>query len=91
MAWYRCTINEVGPISYSAGQPSIPNVLLNLTDTAGSFTSTWFQAPEGTQAAMLAVGMVALTNNKPLAVGADPPAGPDAPMPAISNLYLLSS
>jgi hypothetical protein len=89
MAWYRCTINEVGPISYNAGQTSIPNVLLNLTDTAGSFANTWFQAPDGTQAAMLAVGLVALTNNKFLEVGADPPT--DGSTPAISNLYLLAS
>jgi hypothetical protein len=40
---------------------------------------------------MLAVGIAALTNNKPLEVGADPPNVGNVPYTAISVLYLLDS
>ncbi len=89
MAFYNCIVNEVGPAN--SGSTSNPNVLLNLTDTGGSFASTWFYAGEGAQVAMLAVGIAALTNNKHVEVGADPPNPGGSPYTAISNLYLLTS
>ena len=89
MAFYRCIVHEVGPSN--SGLTSNPNVLLNLTDTGGTFDHNWFYAGEGAQVAMLAVGIAALTNNKPLEVGADPPNVGNVPYTAISVLYLLDS
>jgi PASTA domain-containing protein len=89
MAWYTCIVNEVGPAN--SGATSNPNVLLNLTDTEGSFANNWFYAAEGTQAAMLTVGIAALTNGKHVEVGAEPPNPQNTPYSAISNLYLLSN
>lgn len=88
MAWFNCTVNQVGVLNY--GSTTNPNVLLNMTDTAGSFSGAWFSVTEGTQAAMLSLALVAVTNNKQLAVGADPPPADGSSYPAISNFYLLA-
>ena len=89
MAWYKFTVNEVGHVNY--GPTTNPNVLFNLTDTGGSFAGLWFYYAEGAQVAMLATGIAALTNNKPVEVGCDPPNPDNNPYSAISNLYLLTS
>jgi hypothetical protein len=87
MAFYTCTVNEVGPANY--GSTSNPNVLLNLTDTGGAFANVWFFASDGTQAAMLEVGIAALLNNKHVEVGCDPPVNNVGA--GIGNFYLLTT
>jgi hypothetical protein len=102
MAWFNCTVNQVGVLNYG-GTPN-PNVLINLVDAdypndksnGGWPGGAWFSVSDGTQAAMLSLALVAVTNNKHLAVGADPPpldgnGNPvDGPYPVISNFYLLA-
>jgi hypothetical protein len=89
MAWYRCTVKEVGPAN--SGSTSDPNVLLSLTDNGGTFENQWFYAAEGTQAAMLSVGIAALTYGSLVEVGCDPPNPGGSPYTQVTNLYLLAA
>jgi hypothetical protein len=57
--FYTCIVNEVGPAA-DGTETTAPVIYINLTDTAGSFTNTWFYAAQGIQEQALDVGVSAI-------------------------------
>jgi hypothetical protein len=88
MAFYTCTVNEVGPASDGTETPA-PVIYVNLTDTQNTFTNTWFYAANGIQDEVLDVGIAAINGGKNVEVGAVPPTAQDQPT-EISRMYLLA-
>jgi hypothetical protein len=89
MPWYRCKVNEVGPAS-DGTETSAPVVYVNLTDTGGAFTSTWFYAASGIQDQVLAVAIAAINSSLNVEMGATAPVAGNSPFTDIQNLYLLA-
>lgn len=81
---YLCTINQMGPANY--GPTTNPNVYVNLTDTLGSFTDTWFYAAEGIQSQVIDVGLSAIIHKKHVNITADAPVASDGPYTAIVRM-----
>jgi len=93
MAWYICTVNEVGPAT-DGSETSSPVVYINLTDTGNTpaaFVGQWFYAAEGGQNSMLAVALAAINGGKHVRAGGDPPNAGGSPYTIITRLYLKSS
>jgi len=90
MPWYTCTVNEVGPATDGTDTPD-PVVYINLTDTAGSFKTTWFYAGNLGQNQMLSVGIAAISGNKHVQVGATAPNPGNSPYTEITRMYLQST
>ena len=90
MPFYQCAVNEVGPAT-DGTETNDPVVYINLTDTGGGFTNTWFYAAEGGQNQMLAVGIAAINGNKHVEVGADAPNAGGTPYTSVSRMYLLQT
>jgi hypothetical protein len=89
MAWYTCTVNNVGPAT-DGTETTPPVIYINLTDTANppAFTGQWFYASDGGQNQMLAVALAAMNGQKHVDAGATPPNAGGAPYTAITRLYL---
>ena len=90
MPWYNCTVNEVGPATDGSETPA-PVVYINLTDTGGSFTNTWFYAANGGQNQMLTVGVAAISSHKSVQVAAAAPSPGGGPYTEISRMYLRAT
>jgi hypothetical protein len=90
MPWYKCTVNEVGPASDATDTPH-PVVYINLTDTEGSFSNTWFYAANGIQNQVLDVAIAAISDRKDVEVGATAPKPENEPYTDITRLYLLAT
>ena len=63
MAFFSCTVNEIGPAANGAETPH-PVIYINLTDTGGSFTNQWFHAAENSKCQMLSVGLAAMSTRQ---------------------------
>ncbi len=81
---YLCVVNEAGP--GNSGPTSNPNVAVNLTDTGGSFASTWFYAAEGIQDQLLDACIAAIIGNKRMEVTAVAPNPTGVPYTEISRI-----
>ncbi len=90
MPWYRCTVNEVGPVSDASETPDLV-VYINLTDKGGGFTNTWFYAAKGIQNQALDVGIAAINGRKDVQVAATAPHSGNQPFTDINRLYLLAT
>jgi hypothetical protein len=90
MAWYKCTVTAVGPASDGTETPA-PVIYIQLTDTAGSFSTTWFYIANGVQNEALDVAIAAIDSQKHVSAGAVPPNHGNAPYTEITRLYLLST
>jgi len=88
MSWYRCTVNEAGPVSDGSETPDLV-VYINLTDTKGSFINTWFYAANGIQDQLLDVGIAAINGHKDVEVAAAEPHPRNQPFTEISRIYGL--
>jgi hypothetical protein len=90
MPWYRCTVNEAGPVSDASETPDLV-VYINLTDKAGGFANTWFYAANGIQNQALNVAIAAINGRKEVEVAATAPNPGNAPFTEINRLYLLAA
>jgi hypothetical protein len=90
MPWYRCTVNEVGPVSDASGTPELV-VYINLTDKAGGFANTWFYAANAIQNQALDVAIAAINGRKDVEVAATAPTSGNDPFTDITRLYLLAA
>ena len=88
MPWYKCLVNEVGPVSDASETPDLV-VYINLTDKAGSFANTWFYAANGIQNQLLDVGIAAINGRKYVEVAATAPHPGNQPYTEISRIYGL--
>ena len=88
MPWYRCTVNEVGPVSDASETPDLV-VYINLTDKAGGFAKTWFYAANGIQNQLLDVAIAAINGRKDVEVAATAPHPGNQPYTEISRIYGL--
>jgi len=89
MAWFKCTVNEVGPAADGTETPA-PVIYINLTDTEGSFKNAWFYIEAGVQKEMLAVGLAAVNGGRKAEVAAVPPNASGTPYTPVSRMYLLA-
>ena len=87
MPWYKCIVNEVGPASDGTETPA-PVIYINLTDTAGAFTNTWFYAANGIQDQVLNTGIAAILGGQYVEVGAVAPNTQNQPT-EIQRIYAL--
>ena len=87
MAFFSCTVNEIGPAADGTETPP-PVIYINLTDTGGSFVNQWFHAPEDSKAQMLSVGLAAISTNRQVEVAID---APNVPYSRVRRMYLLGS
>jgi hypothetical protein len=85
MAFFSCTVNEIGPAANGAETPN-PVIYINLTDTGGSFANQWFHAAENSKAQMLSVGLAAMSTNRPVEAAIDTP---NVPYSGVSRMYLM--
>jgi hypothetical protein len=88
MAWYTCTVNNVGPAADGTETPA-GTVYVNLTDQGGAFPDgTWFYCQQNSKSHMLAVALAAMSLGAQVQVGADPPNAGNAPFTEIHRLYI---
>jgi hypothetical protein len=87
MAFFSCTVNEIGPAADGTETPT-PVIYVNLTDTGGSFVNQWFHAAERSKAQMLSVGLAAMSTNRQVEVAIDTP---NVPYSSITRMYLLGA
>ena len=87
MAFFSCTVNEIGPAADGTETPP-PVIYINLTDTGGSFVNQWFHAAEDSKAQMLSVGLAAISTNRQVEVAID---APNVPYSRVRRMYLLGS
>ena len=85
MAFFSCTVNEIGPAADGAETPE-PVIYMNLTDTGGSFANRWFHAAERSKTQMLSVGLAAMSANRPVEAAIDTP---DVPYSSVRRMYLM--
>jgi len=85
MAFFSCTVNEIGPAADGTETPP-PVIYMNLTDTGGSFANRWFHAAERSKAQMLSVGLAAMSTNRPVEAAIDTP---DVPYSSVRRMYLM--
>jgi len=90
MSWYRCTVNEAGPVSDGSETPDLV-VYINLTDTQGSFKNTWFYATKGIQNQALDVAIAAINGHKEVEVATTVPNPGNQPLTGIDRLYLIAA
>ncbi len=91
MSWYKCTVTAVGPASDATDTPA-PVIYIQLTDTAGAFSTTWFYIANGIQNEALNVAIAAMNSQKHVSAGAVPPILPgNQPFTEISRLYLITT
>ena len=86
MPFYTCIVNEVGPAA-DGTETTAPVIYINLTDTAGSFTNTWFYAAQGIQEQALDVGISAIEGPYQVEVAATAPNIGGSPSTGISRIY----
>jgi Fibronectin type III domain len=86
MAWYVCTVNEVGPAA-DGTETSDPVIYINLNDNEHTFSNTWFYAANGMQDYLLNVGISAIVGNKYVEVAAFPPNAGNTPYTEITRIY----
>jgi hypothetical protein len=86
MAWYVCTVNEVGPAADGTETPE-PVMYINLSDYQNTFSNTWFYAADGMQDDLLSVGISAITGQKYVEVAASPPNAGNNPYTEITRIY----
>jgi hypothetical protein len=87
MAFFSCTVNEIGPAA-DGTETANPVIYINLTDTGGSFLNQWFHAAENSKAQMLSVGLAAISTNRQVEVAVDTP---NVPYSSVTRMYLLGS
>ena len=87
MAFFSCTVNEIGPAADGTETPP-PVIYINLTDTGGSFVNQWFHAAEDSKAQMLSVGLAAISTNRQVEVAID---APNVPYSSVRRMYLVES
>jgi hypothetical protein len=85
MAFFSCTVNEIGPAADGA-ETAEPVIYINLTDTGGSFANQWFYAAERSKAQMLSVGLAAMSTNRPVEAAIDTP---NVPYSSVRRMYLM--
>ena len=85
MAFFSCTVNEIGPAADGA-ETAEPVIYINLTDTGGSFANRWFYAAERSKTQMLSVGLAAMSTNRPVEAAIDTP---DVPYSSVRRMYLM--
>jgi hypothetical protein len=90
MPWYRCNVNEAGPVSDASDTPGLV-VYINLTDKGGAFTNTWFYAADGIQNQVLDVAVAAINGHRDVEVAATAPHSGNDPFTDINRLYLLAT
>lgn len=78
----------MGPASDASDTPA-PVIYINLTDTSGDFSDTWFYAANGIQQQLLDVGIAAITGGKDVEVDADGPLPGNQPFTEVSRIYGL--
>ena len=86
MAWYVCTVNEVGP-AVDGTETSDPVIYINLTDYDHTFNDTWFYAANGMKDHVLNVGISAIIGKKYVEVAASPPNSGNNPYTEITRIY----
>ena len=86
MAFFSCTVNEIGPAADGA-ETAEPVIYMNLTDTAGSFANQWFYAAERAKTQMLSVGLAAMSANRPVEAAIDTP---NVPYSSVRRMYLVA-
>jgi hypothetical protein len=86
MAWYVCTVNEVGP-AVDGTETSDPVIYINLTDYDHTFNDTWFYAANGMKDHVLNVGISAIIGKKYVEVAASPPNSGNNPYMEITRIY----
>ena len=89
MAWFKCMVNEVGPVSDGTETPA-PVIYLNLSDEGGTFINTWFFAADSCKLQMLAVALSAISLRLQVEVGGAPPNANNEPVTQIDRLYLIN-
>ena len=87
MAFFSCTVNEIGPAA-DGTETADPVIYINLTDTGGSFVNQWFHAAENSKTQMLSVGLAALSTNRQVEVAINTP---NVPYSSVTRMYLLGS
>jgi hypothetical protein len=87
MAWYGCTVNEVGPAS-DGTETAQPVIYVNLTDVSGSFTGQWFFAAENSRTEMLAVALSAISLGKQVTAALDAPNAGGSPYTQCYRMYV---
>lgn len=90
MPWYKCTVTAVGPASDATDTPP-PVIYIQLTDTAGAFSTTWFYVANGIQNEALDVAMGAVNSQKHVSAGVVAPNPGNQPFTEIQRLYLLAT
>jgi hypothetical protein len=90
MTWYECTVNAVGPAS-DATNTNPPVIFIQLTDTKGAFSTTWFFVAQGIQDEALDVAIAAMNSQKHISVGAVPPVSGNQTFTEVQRLYLLTT
>ena len=85
MAFFSCTVNEIGPAADGA-ETAEPVIYMNLTDTGGSFANQWFFAAERAKTQMLSVGLAAMSANRPVEAAIDTP---NVPYSIVRRMYLV--
>jgi hypothetical protein len=84
---YECSVNQVGPAA-DGSETSAPVVYINLTDKAGSFKNTWFNAGQGVQDQVLDVGIAAISGNTLVWVETQVPNPANAPSTEVARIVL---
>jgi hypothetical protein len=88
MAWYRCKVNQAGPISDGTETPN-PVIYINLTELEGRFApNQWFFAADNCKSQMLAAALSAITVGATVTVGGAPPNVNNDPFTQIDRLYV---
>jgi hypothetical protein len=85
----RCTVNEAGAAADGAEGPN-PVIYINLTDTGGSFTNTWFYVSEPAKREVLSVALAAINGNRQVSATIETPRPGNNPYTNIYRLYLRS-
>jgi hypothetical protein len=86
MAFFTCTVNEIGPAADGTETPN-PVIYMNLTDSGGTrFVNQWFSAAENSKDQMLSVGLAAMSANGQVEAAIDTP---NVPYSSVARMYLL--
>jgi hypothetical protein len=70
---FFCQVNQTGAAMNNSGETPNPMVLVRLTDVGGTFSNTWFYAPQAAKNQILAVALAAITTQSQVNVYVDPP------------------
>lgn len=85
--WVVCKVNNAGPAA-DGTLTVAPDVYINLTDNAGTFSGQWFFAANNCKSQMLAVALAAISLQTTVGCILDPPNQNNSPFTQIYRLYL---